>query len=147
VAASTSATVVPGTNLIEVDVSDLSAKVARRLADAVSNAFVAQVSHYQSGTTAGQGQVPNEPAYVFQDATTASASSSGVTKKVLLGALFVLVISILLILLLDYLDISIKSPEELERRVGLPVLGIIPSFSSLQLDNIRTGSLPRTSNG
>jgi capsular polysaccharide biosynthesis protein len=135
VAASTSATVVPGTNLIEVSVSDRSPSDAVRLANGVSEAFVNQISQYQATGTATQGQVPNEPAYVFQQANIATALSLGLTKKVALGAIFGLVVSVLLILLLDYLDITIKSPEELERRVGLPVLGIIPLFSSIQLDN------------
>jgi capsular polysaccharide biosynthesis protein len=43
-------------------------------------------------------------------------------------------------LLLDYVDITIKSPEELERRVGLPVLGVIPRFGALHFDRSQTGS-------
>jgi capsular polysaccharide biosynthesis protein len=141
VAASTTATVVPGTNLIDVSVSDSNSRDAIRLANGVSNAFVSQIANYQSGggtVATSQGAVPNEPAYVFQNATAASKASTGVTKKVLLGALLGLVVSILLILLLDYLDITIKSPEELERRVGLPVLGIVPRFETLPLGMSRT---------
>jgi capsular polysaccharide biosynthesis protein len=91
--------------------------------------------------------VPNEPAYVFQDATAAVRSSSGVDRKVLLGALFGLVIAILLIFLLDYLDVTIKSPEELERRVGLPVLGIVPLFGTLQLGAGTLGPAGRAASG
>jgi capsular polysaccharide biosynthesis protein len=141
VAASTTATVVTGTNLIDVSVSDSNSKDAVKLANGVSKAFVSQISHYQSGggtVSSSQGAVPNEPAYVFQNATEASKASTGVTKKVLLGALVGLVVSILLVFLLDYLDITIKSPEELERRVGLPVLGIVPRFETLPLGLSRT---------
>ena len=147
VAASTTAVVVPGTDLIDVTVADAHPDDAIRLANGVANAFVSQISRYQSSTPASAistspGAVPNEPAYVFQDATAASLSSNGLTRKVLIGGAFGLVISILLIFLLDYLDITIKSPEELERRVGLPVLGIVPLFATLQL-----GSLPRGARG
>jgi capsular polysaccharide biosynthesis protein len=141
VAASTTANVVTGTNLINVSVSDSNSRNAIRLANGVSSAFVSQIAHYQSGggtVATSQGAVPNEPAYVFQNATSASRASSGVTKKVLLGALLGLVGSILIVLLLDYLDITIKSPEELERRVGLPVLGIVPRFGTLPLGMSRT---------
>jgi capsular polysaccharide biosynthesis protein len=155
VAASTSAAVVVGTNLIDVSVTDANAHDAVRLANGVSNAFVSQISTYQStGTTpaastgsGNQGAVPNEPAYVFQEATAASASRTGLDKKVLVGALFGFVIAVLLVLLLDYLDVSIKSPEELERRVGLPVLGIVPRFGTLQLDTSRIGSMGRVPAG
>jgi len=129
-------------------VSDPNERVAVRLANGVSNAFVSQIANYQgTGTAAGtgsQGLVPNEPAYVFQDATSAARNSTGVAKKVELGGLFGLVIAVLLVLALDYLDITIKSPEELENRVGLVVLGIVPRFDTLQLDTRRIGSVARS---
>jgi capsular polysaccharide biosynthesis protein len=142
VAASTSATVVTDTNLITVQVSDSNAQDAVRLTNGVANAFVAQIGAYQSTgattkATSGQGAVPNEPAYVFADASYASRSSNGTDKNIALGAVFGLVISILLVFLLDYLDVTIKSPEELERRVGLPVLGIVPRFETLSLSSHR----------
>jgi capsular polysaccharide biosynthesis protein len=133
VSAETSATVVTNTQLIDVSVSDPSAADAIRLANAVSNAFVAQIQSYAA---TGKGTaVPNEPAHVSQPATYASASTSGLTKRVILGAVFGLIVSIFLVLLLDYLDITIKSADELERRLGLPVLGIVPRFTSLPLDS------------
>jgi capsular polysaccharide biosynthesis protein len=141
-AASTTATVVNGTNLIEVSVTASSSRDAIRLANGVAQAFTSQIAHFQTSTgtsTASQGTVPNEPAYVFQNATAAVETSSGLLKRMLLGALFGVIVSVLLILLLDYLDLTIKSPEELERRVGLPVLGIIPRFGALRLDSSQTG--------
>src|SRR5580704_7410139 len=48
VAASTTATVVTGTNLIDVSVSDSNSRDAIRLANGVSNAFVSQIANYQS---------------------------------------------------------------------------------------------------
>jgi capsular polysaccharide biosynthesis protein len=144
VAASTVATVIPSTNLINVSVTDSTSAGAIGLTNGVAKAFVSQISQYQGPTTgAKEGAVPNEPAYVFQTAISSTQISSDLTKKVLLGALFGLVISILLIFLLDYLDVTIRSPEELEDRVGLPVLGIIPRLSSLELSDSPGGSLPR----
>jgi capsular polysaccharide biosynthesis protein len=141
VASNTVAVVEPSTSLISVSVTDANPSTAVRLANGVSSAFVNQVSQYQttSGstktgtTTPSAGTRPNEPAYVFQNAVGAAKKSSGLTRKVILGALFGLVLAILIVLLLDYLDITIKSPEELERRVGLPVLGIIPLLGTLPL--------------
>jgi receptor protein-tyrosine kinase len=141
VAANTVTLVEPSTSLISVSVTDTNPTVAVRLANGVSNAFVNQVSKYQTTngstktgtTTPSAGTRPNEPAYVFQNAVNAVKKSSGLTRKVILGALFGLVLAILIVLMLDYLDITIKSPEELERRVGLPVLGIIPLLGSLPL--------------
>ena len=132
VVSETKATVVSFTNLISVSVTDRDPVVARELANGISNAFVAQIQAYEPGSTAGVGTVPAEPAYVFQDATLPLAPlASGETRNILLGGLFGLVAAVLLVLLLDYLDITIRSPNELERRLGLPVLGILPLSSSL----------------
>jgi capsular polysaccharide biosynthesis protein len=151
VAASTSATVLPDTQLIQVSVTDPNSSVAIRLANGVSRAFVAQISDYAANTKASQGAVPNEPAHVYQEATYASAADSGLVKRMILGGVFGLIISIFVIFLLDYLDITIKSPDELERRVGLPVLGIIPRFDTLRLDAGPAGlsqrQVPRGSSG
>lgn len=142
VAASTVAVVEPSTSLIAVSVTDVNAATAIRLANGVSNAFVNQVSQYQSSDTAPTGTRPNEPAYVFQNAVSAVESSTGLIRALILGILFGLIIAVLAILLLDYLDVTIKSPEELERRVGLPVLGIIPLLSSLPLDGPQPAGSP-----
>jgi tyrosine-protein kinase len=145
VAAETSATVVVDTQLIDVAVSDPNASDAIRLANAVSRAFVSQIGAYQ---VSGSGApVPSEPAHVYQEATFATVSSSGLTKRVILGASFGLVIAVFLVLLLDYLDVTIKSPDELERRVGLPVLGVVPRFTSLKLDTSPTGATSRSARG
>ena len=93
-----------------------------------------------TSSASSAGTVPNEPAHVYQPATYAAPNSSGLTKRMVLGAVFGLIVSIFIIFLLDYLDITIKSPDELERRVGLPVLGIIPRFDTLRLDNSPVGA-------
>jgi capsular polysaccharide biosynthesis protein len=149
VAASTTTLVVTGTQLIDVSVTDPSQSIAIQLANSVSHAFINSISNSQAaassgtGTSGGTGTVPNAPAHVFQDATFATSSSSGLTKRMILGVAFGFILSIFIIFLLDYLDITIKSPDELERRVGLPVLGIIPRFNTLRLDSSPVGSLQR----
>jgi capsular polysaccharide biosynthesis protein len=125
VAAATTATVVTNTNLIDVSVEDGDPVVAERLTNAVAAAFATQVAHYDPTPTAGT--LPSEPAYVFQDAGLPTVPlSDHLAKKVALGGVVGLILAILGVLLLDYLDVSVKGPEDLERRVDLPVLAIIP---------------------
>ncbi|HEX3794039.1 MAG TPA: Wzz/FepE/Etk N-terminal domain-containing protein [Acidimicrobiales bacterium] len=147
VAAATTATVVLNTYLINVSVTDSVPSDAVRLTNGVARAFVAQIAAYQKNPTASSAAIPNVPAHVYQPATVAIPSSSQTSKHLILGALFGLILSIFLILLLDYLDITIKSPDELERRVGLPVLGIIPRFESLRLDSSPNAGLQRPRSG
>jgi hypothetical protein len=108
VAGSTSAVVVAGTNLIDVSVSDLNAKDAVRLANGVSNAFVSQISQYQSPATPGGAT------------TTGSTGNTGNTGSGSnLGAV----------------------PN------GLPVLGIVPRFGTLQVSSSRTSTYGRGHTG
>jgi capsular polysaccharide biosynthesis protein len=141
VAGATVATVLTGTSLISVSVTDANAIDAVRLTNGVAKAFVTQVSKYQTGEAKTAGSIPYEPAYVFQPASVAFTNGTGLSKRVELGVIFGLAVSIFLIFLLDYLDVTVKSPEELERRVGLPVLGVIPAFGSLPLDASPTGMI------
>lgn len=123
----TKATLVTGSNLITVAVTDRDPLVAQRLANGVSDAFVSQIQSYSPGTSAGPGTVPVEPAYVFQKASLPVAPlSNGLTRHVELGAIFGFVTAVALILLLDYIDITVRNPEDLENKLDLPVLGIIP---------------------
>jgi capsular polysaccharide biosynthesis protein len=48
------------------------------------------------------------------------------SRNLIIGALFGLVLSVTVVLLLNYLDVTVRSPEDVERRTGLPVLGSIP---------------------
>jgi hypothetical protein len=52
-----------------------------------------------------------------------------------LSAIFGLLASVALVLLLDYLDLTVKTADDLERRSGLPVLGVIPLVPGIELDS------------
>jgi succinoglycan biosynthesis transport protein ExoP len=128
----TSATVVTNTNLIDVTVKDTDPVVAQKLANGISEAFVAQIQNYDPASSATPGSVPAEPAYVFQQAPLPAAPlGTGLKRKVALGAVFGLIVAILLVLLLDYLDVTIKGPDDLERRLDLPVLAVVPRNRSM----------------
>lgn len=128
----TKATVVTDTNLIDVTVKDADPVVAQKLANGISQAFVAQIQNYDPATSPTPGTLPAEPAYVFQQAPLPSAPlSNGLKRKVALGAVFGLIVAVLLVLLLDYLDVTIKGADDLEKRLGLPVLAVVPRRRSL----------------
>jgi capsular polysaccharide biosynthesis protein len=127
VTSETKAAVLTGSNLIFVTVTDTDPLVAQRLANGMSAAFVSQIQSYSSGTSAGPGTVPVEPAYVFQEAILPVAPlPTGMSRHLALGAIFGFVTAIALVLLLDYLDITVRDPDDLEKKLDLPVLGIIP---------------------
>ena len=141
VAAATSATVRTNTTLIDVTVHDADPVVAQELANGIVDAFVKKVSTYDQASS-GPGTLPTEPAYVFQPAFLSTAPiPTGATSHAVVGGVFGLVVALLIVALLDYLDISIKSPEELERRLGIPLIGVIPY--SVELAYPDTPAAPR----
>ena len=123
VAAATSASVVPETQLLVVTVADPDPAVARDLANAMSDAFVDRVGELDPG----EGAIPFAPVYVFERAqlpTTPVATSA--LQQVVIAGLFGLVAAVGVSFLLEYLDITIKSAAAVERRLQLPVLGVVP---------------------
>lgn len=125
VTAETSAFVVTNTNLITITVTDTDPAVAQSLANGVALSFIAQVQNLAA--TSGPAAATAPSVSVFQQAGLPGASLPTSRKRnVALGALFGLVVSVGAVLLIDYLDISIKSADDLEHHSGLPVLGTVP---------------------
>ncbi|MFL6206827.1 MAG: YveK family protein [Acidimicrobiales bacterium] len=130
VAHRTVATVIPGTSLIRITYSDADPSRARALANAISDALVEKVQTYEPGAVGGEGEVPILPAYVFARADLPVVpESKGSVGRLLTGALFGFVIAAGVAFLLDYLDITPRSADDLERHLGLPVLGVVPDLS------------------
>jgi capsular polysaccharide biosynthesis protein len=125
VVAETSASVIPNTNLINISVTDTDAGVAQALANGVAASFITQVQNLSTSSGAAPNSTPSVS--VFQAAGRPGAPiPTSVKRDLALGGLFGLVVSVGLVLLVDYLDISIKSAEDLEHHSDLPVLGTIP---------------------
>ena len=121
--AETTATVVPNTNLIRIAVTDPDPAVAQLLADGVAQSFIAQVGNLQVGSGAGT----SPQVAVFAPASLPTAPRPNHQKKdMALGGLFGLIIAVAAVVLLDYLDVTVHSASDLERRLDVPVLGVIP---------------------
>ncbi len=121
----TTSVVTPNTNLIAITVSDSDAAVAQSLANGVAVSFIAQVQ----SLAAAQGTSPTSTpsVSVFQQASLPGVPlPTSLKRNVALGGLFGLIVSVGVVLLVDYLDISIKSADDLEDHSDLPVLGTIP---------------------
>jgi succinoglycan biosynthesis transport protein ExoP len=81
-------------------------------------------------TATNQSARPSKPAVISELATTALREGHLVAYlNLLLGAAFGLLLGLVLALLVGSLDRSIKSPKEIEKRVGLPLLALIPQRS------------------
>jgi len=126
-AAQTNAFAKPGTNLLAVRVTDGNPVTAQQLSVAMAEGFIKKLNEIEPGQTVGEGNLPSIPASIFERAQLPTRpSGTSLTKNLVVAALFGLVLSSGLILLAEYLDVTVKSAEDAERRLELPVLGGIP---------------------
>lgn len=127
VLAATTAAPIPTTQLIRVSVVDSDPAVARDLANAMADSFVADVQAFEPGTPATAGSFPSLPAYLFDPAQLpVTPQTDSALRNEIIAGLFGFLAAAGLVLLLDYLDITVKSIADAERRLELPVLGAIP---------------------
>jgi succinoglycan biosynthesis transport protein ExoP len=114
---------VPDTLLIQLRVADNEPARAKRLTNSVARAFVATVPKLQGGSALRVSLV--EPA--LRPLTPIRPQTKlNVTISLLLG----LMLGLGLAFLREFLDRSLKSPEELEAAAEAPVVGTIPPFKA-----------------
>ena len=117
----------PATQLLYVAVSDRDADLAQRLSNALADSFVDAVQEFEPGQADVEGSVPRLPAYVFERAQVPTQPDpTDQVRTVLLATLFGLMSGMALVLLIDYFDVSLRNAADVERRLELPVLGVIP---------------------
>jgi capsular polysaccharide biosynthesis protein len=115
--------------LIRITYKDADPSRARALANAISDALVEKVQTFEPGSVGEEGEVPILPAYVFARADLPVVpESNGAIGRLLTGAVFGFVLAAGVAFLLDYLDITPRSADDLERHLGLPVLGVVPEL-------------------
>jgi len=125
--AATSTSQVEGTQLLYVDVHDPDPATAQKLANALADSFVEAIKEFSGQTR--EGAVPTLPAYVFERASLPTAPDpSNLPTNVAIAAILGLGLAIAGVLLADHLDVTIRSVSEAERRLRLPVLGVVPFY-------------------
>ena len=133
------------TQLLHISVSDPNPAVAQQLANAVADSFVTKVQTYDTATPAGEGTVPQLPAYVFEQAKLPlTPDATGLGRNLLLAGLFGLFGAVGLAFLLEYLDVTVKSPADAERRLELPVLAVVPMQRQRPAPTSHTAKSTRT---
>jgi capsular exopolysaccharide synthesis family protein len=117
-----SAEQVPNTQWIQVSYRDVSPERAQRLANAVGDVFSKQISEVSPNANAITATVW-ERAVVPDAPVTPNHVRNG-----LLALAVGLIVGVGLAFLLEYLDDSWDSPEEMEQVSGAPTFGIIPEL-------------------
>src|SRR5215203_7231018 len=117
---------VPNTQWIQVSYSDVSPERAQRIANAVSDVFSKQVSEASPNANAIAITATVWERAVVPDAPV----SPNPVRNGLLALALGLIIGGGLAFLLEYLDDSWDSPEEMEQVSGAPTFGIIPEIKA-----------------
>jgi len=131
VVGATQAIPITDTQLLVIRVTDQQPAAARDLANGVADAFVEKIESFEPSRAPAAGELPQAPAYVFEHADLPIVPNpTGLARNMILGGLFGFVLAASAIFLLEYLDVTVKAPADLERRLELPVLGVIPFEAS-----------------
>jgi capsular polysaccharide biosynthesis protein len=117
---------VPNTNLIEVSFTDEDPVIAQRVSDSVATTFVQQIRQFEPRETETEAE---QVISVYEPAALPTLPEpSGLRRNLILTGVLGVLVAGALLALLEYLDITLRSPEDAERQLGLPVLGVIPAL-------------------
>jgi len=110
-----------GTRIIMISVKNtdpnMAALIANKLAKVLINA-VQQILNVENVQVIDAATVPDEPVSPRKTLNTAVAAVVGLMAAIVLAFIF------------EYFDNSIRTPEDVEKHLGLPVLTIIPDLGS-----------------
>jgi capsular polysaccharide biosynthesis protein len=144
VSAGTQAKQIPNTDLISVSYTDRNRAISQAVTNAVATALVNQIRAFEPASAGAADQVIS----VYQTAGLPGAPNPrGIVNHLVLAGLFGLLVAGALIALLEYLDITLRSADDAERQLELPVLGVVPALGAElpvpRAISSRTDLLPR----
>jgi len=96
---------------------NMAALMANKLAEVLINA-VQQILNVENVQVIDAATVPDEPVSPRKTLNTAVAAVVGLMAAIVLAFIF------------EYFDNSIRTPEDVEKHLGLPVLTIIPDLDN-----------------
>lgn len=121
-------TSVKDTELIEITVSNENAKYSTDVANEIAKVFTEKVKEIYNINNV----------YVVDEAEiSTSPSNINHTKDVVIFAFIGLVIAVMYVLVTNMLDTTIKTPEEIEKNFGVPVLVTIPLMENFKEEKIK----------
>lgn len=115
-------TPVRDTEILSISVEDADPAMAARLADAVAAAFIGQIHSFmkvENVAVVDPALVPTDPVR--------PRKAMNVAVAFVLGGM----VAVGLAFLLEFLDTSVRTPEDVQRHLGLPVLATIPEFEAI----------------
>lgn len=119
---------VKDTEIIMIKVQDTDPKLARDIANHTARIFmkqVVQIMKVDNVQTIDKAEIPDGPIKPRK------------TLNILIAGVLGLMISLGIVFLLEFLDNTIKTPEDVEKHLGLAVIGTIPLMEEIEGTAIR----------
>lgn len=123
------AEVVTGTQLLRITATDIDPGTARDLANAMAESFVDEVRAVEQPVDdETTGVLPaGVPVAIFEPADIpVTPRPTGLLGNLVLGAVFGFLAAAAASIAVDALDVTFRSAQDAERRLGVPVLGAVP---------------------
>jgi len=109
------------TEILEIQVSNINPELAASIANSMAQEFskaVIEIKKVDSVSIVDTAVTPDKPV------------KPNKTMNVLIAFAVGLMASVGLVFLLEYLDNTIKTSEDVEKLLGIPVLGVIPNYQT-----------------
>lgn len=113
-------TAVEDTDLIEITVTDTNPTYAAKIANEIANVFIQKI--------AGEIYKINNVYVVDQAEVAVGPSNVNHVKDVAIFAFIGLVVAIMYVLIANMLDTTVKTQEDIEKTIKIPVLASIPIY-------------------
>ena len=111
------------TELIKISVSNPDAITAKNIADEIANVFskeIVKIYNIRNVALIDAGEIAQKPYNI------------NLVKETIIAVLVGFVIGCALIFVLYYFDTTVKSAEEIENKLHLPILGSVPDINHLK---------------
>lgn len=114
---------VADTQIVEVSVEDTNPKRAADIANAIPKVFTKEVKRITKANNVeviDKAIIPKDPI------------KPNKVMNIMISAVLGFMVSLFVIFLLEYMDNKIKSPQDIEKYLGLPLLGVIPHETKIK---------------
>lgn len=108
---------VKDTQIIKVSVQDTNAKKASDIANAVPKAFTSEVKRIMKA---------NGVEVIDKAVTPENAIKPSKVMNVAIAAVLGVMIGLFVVFVLEYMDTKVKTPQDIEKHLGIPLLGVVP---------------------
>lgn len=109
---------VKDTQIMSVTVQDTNPKRARDIANAIPNVFTKEVKRITKANSVeviDKAIVPENPI------------KPNKVMNILIAAVLGIMIGLFIVFILEYMDNKIKTPQDIEKHINLPILGVVPN--------------------